>query len=197
VPVDAAGLPACAAAFFQKHHAAIVDLGFSLAGDYQMRHGRHPTYDRYYYRPDLDVWVELSIATLTICRFIRLPSIHTFGFVSVFEDGTYLCTSTMRVPEEHEFRPPQLVYRSRPGLNAAQLLAAHLRCIDEYVARNSTRTLHYPAEQIVDVSIYYTQYQRDYWTSKGIISPPPGHRTSPAPTNPQYEEPSQVSCEGT
>jgi hypothetical protein len=35
--------------------------------------------------------------------------------------------------------------------------------------------------------MYYAQYQRDYWASKGIISPPPGHQGGAA--SHEHEEP--------
>ncbi len=185
LPIDPDNLPRDVVAFFQNKHASMADLGFSLVGDFQTKHGREPAYERYYYRPDLDVWVAIAIARFRIFHFIRVPSMRGIEFDSVFKDGTYLCTTSMRVPEEHAFKPPQIVYRSRPGLNATQLLEEHCRCIDEYAARNSTCTLHYPAEQIADVTIFYTQYQREYWISKGIVNPPPGYHATPIHRQPQ------------
>ena len=174
IAVRMSELPACVARHFGKYDPAAAQLGFSHVGDFRLKHGGPPLFDRFYHAPESDVWIEMSMVALNLYGF-HMPIMRTFGFASVFADGTYLCTVDTDVSKAQ--RPPQIICRSRVGLPPDQLYEAHCQEVDAYADEHATHTLIYPAEQIIHAAVYYANYHRQYRVSKAVVAPPPGYVT--------------------
>jgi len=192
-PMTSDDLPAEADSYMRAQQAKLGLLGFQLVGTYQTVHDVRPTYSRYLSIPDGDMFAEIDVVIRSTGPFIKFPSICAVTFVSVFEDGTSIQTSNLAVKDDDtKYRTPQLVFRFRPGISMADLLEDHRQAVAAHAAGAQVAMLRYPAEQVVEVSVYYEQYQRDQWESAGLIEPPPPRRsateTKPTPENTTPEQ---------
>ncbi len=176
-------------AFFDRQDEALRRPGFSPVGDYQTVHGKCPNYARFYSCPQADVFIEVDVYRKLESGWLRKRDFRGTVCVSVFEDGTSLHTGDISLPDGGAHAPPQLVFRGRPDMTLEAMIVAHRRDVAEYAAQHHTAVLKYPPEQLANISVYYTQYQRRYFVDKGVIPPPEGFERTRALIEAEAETP--------
>ncbi len=172
-------LPADVRAFFDARDEPLSRLGFYPAGDYQTVHGRTPNYARFYACALEDLFIEVDVYRKLGGGWLGTKDFRGVTCVTVFEDGASLHTGDFALPDGGASAPPQLIYRGRPGLSLEELVAAHREDAGQCALEHGP-VLEYPPDQLASVSVYYAQYQREYFVKKGTIPPPDGYEQTKA-----------------
>lgn len=166
-------LPADVREFFASQDPLLRSLGFQPAGDYQMVHGRNPSFSRFYLSADREVYAEVELYR-RLWFTLRGKVDHTgVSLVTAFSDGTSVHTSAIGLPANTPGTPGML-FIGRPDLSLEARLALHRAEVAAHAVRQSAQPLRYPPEQLAEVSAHYVQWQRDYWSAKPVISVLPG-----------------------
>jgi hypothetical protein len=162
-------LPADVREYFGSQDPLLQSLGFQPAGDYQMVHGRNPSFSRFYLSEDQEVYAEVELYRRSWLTLRGTADFKGVSLVTVFSDGTSVHTSAIALPATTP-GTPGMVFIGRPDLSLEARLTLHRAEVAAHAARHATEVLRYPPEQLAEVSAYKTQWQRDYWSAKPIIS---------------------------
>ncbi len=174
VATSADALPDDVRAYFDSQDEGLRRAGFERAGDYQTVHGERPSYSRFYLAREGDTFAEVTLYRKINPTLTGMKDYRGITLTSVFADGTALFTGDMSLPDGGAAAPPQMILRGRPEMALDERLEAHRGDARAYAEERETSLLHYPPDQLADVSVYYTQYQREHFVSKRVLEPPPG-----------------------
>jgi hypothetical protein len=160
-PVAEYDLPSTTRCHFERYTAKLEATGFRLLCDYRLKRAEH-FYNRVLLSDDGMTFAELSTQRISL-----LKTIKACAFVTVFEGGHYLETSTLATtPRETEL----FHARSVPWRWLADVLVAHYRSVRELCERTHTKAIVCVPEDYPTVATYGQRLLGDALVREGLMA---------------------------
>ncbi len=161
--------PADLEAYAGQFQADLADKGFRPIGDYQTVHGPSPSFTRFFYHGDGEIFAEAQVYR-GLRGLIFKRDLRMLTFFSVLADGTGIFTGNQSLPDGGASAAPGMVMRGLTSHSVTELLEYHRQNVEVCVEQQRSQPLSYAPEQVPEISHYYTQYQRDHFALRGAVT---------------------------
>jgi hypothetical protein len=150
---------------FELHTPPLLELDYDLIGDFRLKAVPYEVHDRFLLSPD-------GTTLAAICALLDTGSVC---LISVLEDGTCVDTSDAEGSNQERAIEPvdKLSVSYLPGASMQELVAQHVKTVQELCERNGTRPIRFSREQFREIVIYDQRIHCRWRYRHGDMDAPP------------------------